>query len=69
MDIKRRDFLKRGLTVGFVAGTTFAINPYKNLLASPLSEEYDAASLFGQALLLLFLVSSFDLFFVSDFNS
>lgn len=47
MEMKRRDFLKRGLSIGFVAGTSFAINPYKNLMASPLAEDYDMVAIMG----------------------
>ncbi|HYW94714.1 MAG TPA: DUF362 domain-containing protein [Bacteroidales bacterium] len=45
--MKRRDFLKRGLSVGFVAGTAFTINPYKNLIASPLASDYDMVAIRG----------------------
>jgi uncharacterized protein (DUF362 family) len=47
--MKRRDFLKRGVTVGFVAGTAFTINPYKNVFGSPSSpmEEYDMVFIRG----------------------
>ena len=45
--MKRRDFVKRGLSVGFVAGTAFTINPYKKLMASPLSADYDMVAIRG----------------------
>lgn len=45
--MKRRDFLKRGISVGFVAGTAFTINPIRNLMASPLAENYDMVAIMG----------------------
>ena len=45
--MKRRDFLKRGISVGFVAGTAFTINPYRNLMASPLTGDYDMVAIKG----------------------
>lgn len=47
--MKRRDFLKRGVTVGFVAGTAFTINPYKNVFGAPSNplEEYDMVFIRG----------------------
>lgn len=44
--MKRRDFLKRGLSVGFVAGTAFTLNPYK-LAAQSNSEAYDMVAIRG----------------------
>ncbi len=45
--MKRRDFLKRGLTVGFVAGTAFTIDPSRNLFASPADPGFDMVAIRG----------------------
>ena len=45
--MKRRAFLKRGISVGFVAGTAFTINPMRNLMASPLAGNYDMVAIMG----------------------
>ncbi len=47
--MERRDFLKRGITVGFVAGTAFTLNPYKNVFGSPSNpaEELDMVFIRG----------------------
>ncbi|MFW5644475.1 MAG: tat (twin-arginine translocation) pathway signal sequence, partial [Bacteroidota bacterium] len=55
--MKRRDFLKRGISVGFIAGTAFTMNPLK-LRAGSNSGNYDmvairggsAASMFDRAI-------------------
>ncbi len=44
--MKRRDFLKRGLSVGFVAGTAFTLNPYK-LSAAAQAGNYDMIAIRG----------------------
>lgn len=44
--MKRRDFLKRGISVGFIAGTAFTINPYK-LGATSTSGNYDMVAIRG----------------------
>lgn len=45
--MKRRDFLKRGLSVGFVAGTAFTINPYKTFGSGQYSGTYDMVAIRG----------------------
>jgi uncharacterized protein (DUF362 family) len=45
--MKRRDFLKRGLSVGFIAGTAFTINPYKTFAASRYTGNYDMVAIRG----------------------
>lgn len=47
MIMKRRDFLKQGITVGFVAGTVFTIDPSRKLMASPNQSEYDMIAIRG----------------------
>lgn len=43
--MKRRDFLKRGISVGFIAGTAFTINPYKSLAGT--QSDYDMIAIRG----------------------
>jgi len=43
--MKRRDFLKRGLSVGFIAGTTFTINPYNSFAGN--QNNYDMIAIRG----------------------
>ncbi|MBE0653814.1 MAG: DUF362 domain-containing protein [Bacteroidales bacterium] len=45
--MKRRDFLKSGISVGFVAGTAFTLNPYKKLTANPFVADYDMVAIRG----------------------
>ncbi len=45
--MKRRDFLKRGISIGFVAGTAFTIHPTSRLLASSMSANYDMVAIMG----------------------
>ncbi len=54
--MKRRDFLKRGITVGFVGGAAFTINPYKNVFGSPSNpmEEYDMVFIRGGGAVAMF---------------
>lgn len=44
--MERRDFLKKGLSIGFVAGAAFTLNPYK-LAASHSSSSYDMVAIRG----------------------
>jgi uncharacterized protein (DUF362 family) len=45
--MKRIDFLKNGLTVGFVAGAAFTINPLKRVNAAQAQEQYDMIAIRG----------------------
>jgi len=45
--MKRRDFLKRGISIGFVGGTAFTLNPYKTLNANSNSGNYDMVAIRG----------------------
>ncbi|MGC9344111.1 MAG: DUF362 domain-containing protein [Bacteroidales bacterium] len=45
--MKRRDFLKKGISVGFIAGTAFTINPYKTFGSARNAGNYDMVAIRG----------------------